>query len=275
MNPILKKFEFMYNSYVLTILTVGYILGELGHYLIGVTSKQTAIELDYGDHACQQNDTSFERHHLPTQCSVVFNETACVALNINGTPYCEWNYNGLGLDYQLLAGPSFILIFTIMGVVLGVAADRFNRVRMLTVCTLVFAVAIILQGSVKNYWQLIVLRMIMAAGESGCNPLATGIMSDIFPEKKRALVMAIFNWGIYGGYGIAFPVGRYITKLNIWDLVSHDEMQFFVESILIESSYVGMENLLLRRWYIGCDCWYSYWISIRTGTSSDRRTKSK
>lgn len=40
-------------------------------------------------------------------------------------------------------------------------------------------------------------------------------MSDIFPEKKRALVMAIFNWGIYGGYGIAFPVGRYITKLNI------------------------------------------------------------
>lgn len=45
-------------------------------------------------------------------------------------------------------------------------------------------------------------------------------MSDVFPEKRRALVMAIFNWGIYGGYGIAFPVGRYITKLNIWDLVS-------------------------------------------------------
>lgn len=43
-------------------------------------------------------------------------------------------------------------------------------------------------------------------------------MSDIFPEKKRALVMAIFNWGIYGGYGIAFPVGRYITKLNIAEL---------------------------------------------------------
>lgn len=30
--------------------------------------------------------------------------------------------------------------------------------------------------------------------------------------------MAIFNWGIYGGYGIAFPVGRYITQLNLWDL---------------------------------------------------------
>lgn len=142
----------------------------------------------------------------------------CIGLNVNGTNYCEWNYNGLGLEYQLLAGPSFILVFTVMGVVLGFVADKYNRVRCLCVCTLIFAVAIILQGSVKSYWQLVVLRMIMAAGESGCNPLATGIMSDIFSEDKRALVMAIFNWGIYGGYGIAFPVGRYITKLNIWDL---------------------------------------------------------
>lgn len=224
MIPIFKKLGFLYNSYVLAILTIGYILGELGHYLIGVTSKQTAIELDYGDHACQQNDTSFERHLLPIQCSAVPDETKCLQLNVNGTNYCEWNYNGLGLDYQLLAGPSFILIFTIMGIVLGVVADKYNRVKMLSVCTIVFAVAIILQGSVENYWQLILLRMVMAAGESGCNPLATGIMSDIFPEKKRALVMAIFNWGIYGGYGIAFPVGRYITKLNLWGLVS----EFFV-----------------------------------------------
>lgn len=56
--------------------------------------------------------------------------------------------------------------------------------------------------------------------EAGCNPMATGILSDIFPEEKRGLVMSIFNWGIYGGYGIAFPVGRYITKLNFGELVS-------------------------------------------------------
>lgn len=220
MIPIFKKLGFLYNSYVLGILTIGYILGELGHYLIGVTSKQTAIELDYGDKACQQNNTAFHRFQLSTQCAEVMNQTHCQELHFNGTKYCEWNHNGLGWDYQLLAGPSFIFIFTIMGIVLGVVADKYNRVKMLSVCTLVFAVAIILQGSVENYWQLFLLRMVMAAGESGCNPLATGIMSDIFPEKKRALVMSIFNWGIYGGYGIAFPVCRYVTKLNIWNLVS-------------------------------------------------------
>ncbi|XP_058446015.1 putative metabolite transport protein HI_1104 [Malaya genurostris] len=215
--PFVEKLRFLYKPYVLAILTIGYIAGELGHYLIGVTSKATAIELDYGDHACQQNHTEVHRHLLPQQCADIDVEHDCHRQHLNGTVYCEWNYNGLGLEYQLLAGPSFIAVFTVMGVVLGFAADRFNRVRLLTVCTLVFALAIIFQGTVKEYWQLILLRMVMAAGESGCNPLATGIMSDIFPESKRALVMAIFNWGIYGGYGIAFPVGRYITKLNIWD----------------------------------------------------------
>lgn len=32
--------------------------------------------------------------------------------------------------------------------------------------------------------------------------------------------MSIFNWGIYGGIGLSFPVGRYITQLNAWDLVN-------------------------------------------------------
>lgn len=164
MLPIFKKLGFLYNSYVLGVLTIGYVLGELGHYMIGVTSKQTAIDLDYGDHACQHNNSEVDRFHVDTDCAKVFDADECVLLNLNGTGYCEWNYNGLGLDYQLLAGPSFILVFTIVGIVMGVLADKYNRVRMLCVCTLVFAVAIVLQGFVSAYWHLILLRMLMAAG---------------------------------------------------------------------------------------------------------------
>lgn len=32
--------------------------------------------------------------------------------------------------------------------------------------------------------------------------------------------MSVFNWGIYAGIGIAFPIGRYITEANLWELVS-------------------------------------------------------
>ncbi|KAG5893319.1 hypothetical protein JTB14_000278 [Gonioctena quinquepunctata] len=164
---------------------------------------------------------SLHRLHLrdlPVQCSAANDSDTCESLVLNGTRYCEWTYNGLGLDYQILAGPSFIAVFTIVGVVMGFLADKFNRVKMLAICTIVFGIAIILSGGVHEYWQLVLLRMIMAAGESGCNPLATGILSDIFPEEKRALVMSVFNWGIYGGYGIAFPVGRYVPPMNSFGL---------------------------------------------------------
>jgi hypothetical protein len=69
MLPIFEKFEFLYKPYVLAILTIGYISAELGHYLVGVTSKATAIELNYGDHACQLNNSDYLRHELPMQCS--------------------------------------------------------------------------------------------------------------------------------------------------------------------------------------------------------------
>lgn len=39
------KLEGFKKSYILGILTVCYIVGELGHYLIGVTSRATAREV--------------------------------------------------------------------------------------------------------------------------------------------------------------------------------------------------------------------------------------
>ena len=44
-----------------------------------------------------------------------------------GESFCEWNYNGLGIEYQILAGPSFILAFSIGGLLIGALADRYNR----------------------------------------------------------------------------------------------------------------------------------------------------
>ncbi|KMQ94409.1 protein spinster 1-like protein [Lasius niger] len=214
----MQTLAFLYKPYALAILSIGYVLAELGHFVIGVTSKEIAKDLHYGDISCQFNSTTLWLVDLPVQCETAKNSTYCESLELNGSHYCEWNYNGLGLDYQILAGPSFIAVYTIVGIILGIAADRYNRVRLLTVCTLVFSVAIFLSGAVKEYWQLLILRMVLAAGEAGCNPMATGLLSDWFEEEQRGLVMSIFNWGIYGGYGIAFPVGRYVPDLNVWDL---------------------------------------------------------
>jgi len=218
MIPVLAKLSALYKWYVLAILTLGYLTAELGHFLIGVTSKATAIDIGYGDITCQLNKT--EPHFnltLNDLCNAAGDEDSCSALSLDdGERFCEWNRNGLGIDYQILAGPSFIAVYTIVGVFLGIAADKYRRIPMVGVCVLVCGISIVLMGATKEFWHLILLRMIFAAGEAGLNPMSTGVLSDMFSEELRGLVMSIFNWGIYGGIGLSFPVGRYITELNAW-----------------------------------------------------------
>ena len=42
-------------------------------------------------------------------------------------PLCEYLYSGQGLQYQILAGPAFVAVFTVAGLGHGYLADRFNR----------------------------------------------------------------------------------------------------------------------------------------------------
>lgn len=56
---------------------------------------------------------------IPCRCELLTLE--------DGKSYCEWNYNGLGFEYQLLAGPAFIAVYSIVGIFFGMAADKFNR----------------------------------------------------------------------------------------------------------------------------------------------------
>lgn len=79
MIPVLQKLSALYNWYALAILTLGYLTAELGHFLIGVTSKATAIDVPYGDITCQLNKT--EPHFnltLNDMCVKALNESRSV-----------------------------------------------------------------------------------------------------------------------------------------------------------------------------------------------------
>ena len=45
----------------------------------------------------------------------------------SGERVCEWLYNGQGLEYLVLAGPVFVVVFTVSGIVMGLLADKFSR----------------------------------------------------------------------------------------------------------------------------------------------------
>ena len=53
---------------------------------------------------------SFYRAKLESSLTIYLFYFSCLALDANGTSYCEWNYNGLGIDYQV------ILSFEVFGI---------------------------------------------------------------------------------------------------------------------------------------------------------------
>jgi hypothetical protein len=58
--------------------------------------------------------------HDPSSCS----NASYVA---TGEPVCEWLNNGQGIEYLVLAGPVFVVVFTVSGIVMGLLADKFSR----------------------------------------------------------------------------------------------------------------------------------------------------
>lgn len=73
MANLFEKYQYLYPSIVLAVVSIGFVIAELGHFLIGVTSKAMATDLHYGDIACQLNNTNLHENDLPMPCSTANN----------------------------------------------------------------------------------------------------------------------------------------------------------------------------------------------------------
>ncbi|RXM94623.1 Protein spinster-like 1 [Acipenser ruthenus] len=205
-----------YPVYVLCILLITYLLNQLDRYILAIVILPLAQEIHFGDKSCLPNET---RQPGPLQCNNASGDKHCYSLlNANGTPYCKWDYNGNGWEYQIMAGPIFILIYTFMGIFIGFLADAANRKNLLAVSLFFWSLMTFLMGFAQEYWHLALLRFGQGIGEAGCTPFAASLIADYFPEAARGSAMGFYNWGIYTGYSLSFAVGNYITRANIMGL---------------------------------------------------------
>jgi len=211
--------------YFLALMTLSYIVGELTHFLINTTSRAVARDVHYGEMGCldspkhgtktsgEKSLTTLGEPHL-TCSSIDSNSTLC-----QEQQHCDWGYTGLGIHYQILAGPAFILVFIFCAVFLASLSDwlaaRLSRTIMLSAGTATFSIACLLMGLSTSYWHLVVLRMLIAVGLSVCRPASGAIIAEIFSANYRGVANGIFSWGVYYGYGLAFVFGIYITKADI------------------------------------------------------------
>jgi MFS family permease len=116
----------------------------------------------------------------------------------------------------LLTGISFSLFFAVAGIPLGLAADRGNRRNLIAVCITVWSLATVLCGYTTGFLQLLLLRFVVGAGESGATPSAVSMISDLFPMRERARALAIYYLFTPIGSGIGLTVGAILVAAYGW-----------------------------------------------------------
>ena len=85
--------------------------------------------------------------------------------DVNGTHgVCKWDHNGQGLQYEILAGPVFIVVYTLAGIPISILADFSNRCNLLLAGLTLWSAMTLLTGFVRRYWQLVVTRFLLGIG---------------------------------------------------------------------------------------------------------------
>lgn len=110
-------------------------------------------------------------------------------------------------QFSLIAGFAFALFYATIGLLMGRAADRWNRRNLLLLGVLVWVPATAACGYATSFATLFVARALVAVGEAALNPAAYSLLIDYFPPHQRARAMSLYTSGVYLGSGLAFVVG--------------------------------------------------------------------
>ncbi len=121
-------------------------------------------------------------------------------------------------DWQLglLSGFAFAVFYTSMGVPIARYADRANRRNIIALAIATWSLMTAACGAVGNFWQMFLARVGVGVGEAGCSPPAHSMISDLYPQQRRATAMSTYNLGVYLGVLVGFIVGGWLNEIVGW-----------------------------------------------------------
>jgi MFS transporter, Spinster family, sphingosine-1-phosphate transporter len=110
---------------------------------------------------------------------------------------------------------SFIIIYAISTIPLGIWADRSKRRDVVAVCVTIWSFATAITALTINFFSLFVSRAILGIGEAGYFPAGTALLSDYFARAKRSRIMSWWNIGQYVGILAGFGIGGALAGLYL------------------------------------------------------------
>ncbi|NBW06669.1 MAG: MFS transporter [Caulobacteraceae bacterium] len=119
-------------------------------------------------------------------------------------------------EIGLMAGVSFAVVYSFAALGLAWAADRFSARWVIGLSLAFWSVMTAAGGLAQNFFHLLLARAGVAAGEAGSTPAAHAMIARLFPDSRRALVLAIFSLGVPIGGTIGLALGGWINDAWGW-----------------------------------------------------------
>lgn len=108
------------------------------------------------------------------------------------------------------------LMVALLTVPLSLLADRWGRVKSLTLMALLWSVATVFCGLSESYGQMFGARFLVGVGEAAYGSVGIALVLSVFPASMRATVSAAFMAGGMFGSVLGMALGGVVAAMFGW-----------------------------------------------------------
>ena len=119
-------------------------------------------------------------------------------------------------QYGFLTGLAFIAFYSVMGLFMGILADRVNRPKLIACGVVLWSIFTSVTGAAKGFVTMALPRIFIGVGESILTPTSMSLLSDSFPEKRMGFVAGVYYMGVPIGAGASLLIAGYFGELIGW-----------------------------------------------------------
>lgn len=151
-------------------------------------------------------------------------------------------------DSQLgfLGGTSFAVFYALFGYPIARLADRWSRVKLLTIGLALWSLMTIMCGRATSFVEMSIYRMGVGIGESTGGPVGHSLVADWFSKRKRATALGLISAGLTIGAGLSLLLGGLIVSR--WNLAFPDAKPLGLEGWRITFMIFGVLGLGVAIW---------------------------
>ena len=112
----------------------------------------------------------------------------------------------------------FLLSYSVVSPVMGYAADRFKRTRLLAIGVGIWSLATIGSGLARSFGEMAASRALLGIGEATYGVIAPTLILDMFSKQVRARLLSAFYLAMPVGAAVGMVVGSAVSAARGWPL---------------------------------------------------------